>query len=472
MKLRTQILLVLLLFALLPILVTVITNLPRVLDMLGSFHRQVYLQDLRSDFRDIDEHLVSRQEMLKLLAKLPEPGVMLGQAEQVKDETSIDVARALYTEWINRILPDQLDIIEILFLDQQGQLRFWLERDAESHEWQPTLTPPVLPREALIKETLSATRPGVFISRVQIRPDAKENDPRRFMNLHLASPLGFVPEIGPTGAVLMAVDIGGMARRFSDTFWAYDDGRYLEVSMQAETGRTAFDDFPGIAEQFATGKVFLWTGGDGHQVLWVPLIQTAASGPLWVGRAVDSSPLVDFRSQLIIRIAGIGLVLMIIAWIVARWFALRADQIGYELTDGISRLLEDDEKVVFTWKWTDELTLLGEKLTRLAKKHISNNQRLLSHTRELEESNRYKSEFLANVSHELRTPLNSIVLLSKMLADKKSNLPEDKAKQAQVIHQAGRDLQSLIDDILDLSKIEARSASLNLENIDLPRLLE
>lgn len=472
MKLRTQILLVLLMFALLPILVTVITNLPRVLELLGSFHRQVYLQEMRSDFRDLDQHLASRQEMLKLLAKLPEPGLMLGQSDQEDDDQSdIDVARTHYIEWINRILPDQLDIIEILFLDQQGNLRFWLERNAEKHNWEPTLVKPLLPPDQLMEKTFAASQPEVNFSRVRIRVDAKEKDPRRFMNLHLSSPLGFIPGGGASGAVFMAVDIGGMARRFSDTFWAYDDGRYLEVSRQAETGRTAFDDFPGIAKLFPSGKLFLWQGGDGRQVIWVPLIQTESSGPLWVGRTVDASPLVDFRSQLILRIGGIILVLMIIAWIVARWFALRADRVGYELTEGISRLLEDDEKVVFTWRWTNELKLLGQKLTSLARKHVSNTQRIRSHTRELEESNRYKSQFLANVSHELRTPLNSIVLLSKILADKESGLAEDNAKQARVIHQAGRDLQALIDDILDLSKIEAGHSSLNLENIELQEIL-
>lgn len=470
MKLRTQILFVLLLFALLPILVTVVTNLPRVLDMLGSFHRQVYLQELRSDFRDLDQHLASRQEMLKLLAKLPEPGVILGQDEE-KDQSSIDIARTHYIDWINRILPDQLDIIEILFLDQQGRLRFWLERNAETYIWEPTLVAPNLPPEKLITQTLEATRPDVAISPVQINVEAKESDPRGFMNLHLISPLGIIPDMGASGAVMMAVDIGGMARRFSDTFWAYDDGRYLEVSRQAETGRTAFDDFPAAAEQFANGKLFLWQGGDGRQVIWVPLFQTASLGPLWVGRTVDASPLVDFRTQLILRIGGIVLVLMIIAWVVARWLALRADGVGRELTDGISRLLEDDEKVVFTWKTTNELKLLGEKLTSLAKKHINNSRRLKNHTRELEASNRYKSEFLANVSHELRTPLNSIVLLSKMLADEKSGLPQDAAKQASVIHHAGRDLQRLIEDILDISKVEAGHAALNLENIDLEKLL-
>ena len=91
---------------------------------------------------------------------------------------------------------------------------------------------------------------------------------------------------------------------------------------------------------------------------------------------------------------------------------------------------------------------------------------------ELEATSQYKSSFLANMSHELRTPLNSVLILANLLADNKAgNLTAKQIEYANIIHKSGHDLLTLINDILDLSKIEAGHVDLQLEPVSVNSVL-
>ncbi|AXH09461.1 hypothetical protein CP960_10380 [Malaciobacter halophilus] len=93
--------------------------------------------------------------------------------------------------------------------------------------------------------------------------------------------------------------------------------------------------------------------------------------------------------------------------------------------------------------------------------------------KELIEANKYKNDFLANMSHELKTPLNSIIVISSVMKkNKKGKLDEEQVKNMNIINTCGNDLLVLINDILDISKIEAGEVALNLKKVDIQELID
>ena len=119
------------------------------------------------------------------------------------------------------------------------------------------------------------------------------------------------------------------------------------------------------------------------------------------------------------------------------------------------------------------VTLQRWELNKLLKITQNTNKRLKLQTTRLEEANKYKDEFLSNITHELKTPLNSIILLSKLLLQNKTaNLAGDEIKKAEIIHNSGNELLRLIEDLLNVSKVEAGESALDIYNINSDNFLE
>ncbi len=104
---------------------------------------------------------------------------------------------------------------------------------------------------------------------------------------------------------------------------------------------------------------------------------------------------------------------------------------------------------------------------------LTESKRLIEEkAKEVERASKYKSEFLANMSHELRTPLNSLLILAKLLAsNEEGNLTEEQIEEAHIIHNGGLELLGLINDILDLSKVEAGKLTLVAEDVTLESIV-
>ncbi|MFJ2717811.1 HAMP domain-containing protein, partial [Streptomyces sp. NPDC087437] len=124
----------------------------------------------------------------------------------------------------------------------------------------------------------------------------------------------------------------------------------------------------------------------------------------------------------------------------------------------------------------DKASLLAEQNRDIEAKNLQieqARQELEARAQQLSLASKYKSEFLANMSHELRTPLNSLLILAQLLAQNPSrNLTPKQVEYAGIIHSAGSDLLQLINDILDLSKVEAGKMDVTPERVSLRQLID
>lgn len=149
----------------------------------------------------------------------------------------------------------------------------------------------------------------------------------------------------------------------------------------------------------------------------------------------------------------------------------------HELTNAKEELNQQKEELQATNEELEEKTNYLERHQKdLKQKSLEiekSKNEIEAKAKELELASKYKSEFLANMSHELRTPLNSLLILSETLANNDDgNLTEDQIEMATVINNGGNSLLTLINDILDLSKVEAGKLSLDYKDSIVSELVE
>ena len=180
----------------------------------------------------------------------------------------------------------------------------------------------------------------------------------------------------------------------------------------------------------------------------------------------------DIRQSLRQTTAGITIstVLMVVAvLLIAIWMANLLTRRITDVINGIHRFQHGDLDHRLKVRGKDEMAQLNRSFNQMADAVQASIERLKLARHTAEQANRMKSEFLANMSHELRTPLNGIIGLAELL----SLEIEDTSmrEHAEIIRDSGQHLMAVLNDVLDLAKVESNRISLNVEKFDLKALI-
>jgi len=182
----------------------------------------------------------------------------------------------------------------------------------------------------------------------------------------------------------------------------------------------------------------------------------------------------------------LGLPIILIILFIAQYFSKRITKPLLKLSEGAMRIGEGDNSFRINESGNDELSKLSKSFNLMSQKindreqDLENNsvvlklknEELVEKNKIISKANNLKSEFLANMSHELRTPLNSIISLSELLSDyNETTNVKDSISYSKIINRNGKKLLFMINDILDLSKIEAGNIDLFLEKFSISKII-
>jgi signal transduction histidine kinase len=256
--------------------------------------------------------------------------------------------------------------------------------------------------------------------------------------------------------------------------WVGDSLVYANIAA-ADARIASPSRVDGSAQQYDVGGT-AYLGAAKRSVLGTGALVYAVFSPL--------APLQAALTASVLTVAGVGVLLVAGTLIAGGFIANRLLQPIERLRAGAAQIGSGDLTQRITVKTGDELEALAEQFNdmagRLQESYSDLEQKVDDRTRELSAANRqlaeasqHKSQFLASMSHELRTPLNAVIGLTEMMVTNAQRFGTEKALEPlRRVNAAGTHLLGLINEVLDLSKIEAGKLDLNVETVDLPRLVD
>lgn len=476
MRIRTILFLTLFLLWTVPAVVMVRLNLPTVLEQFTQSAKEKQLATLQNDFLKLNNLLEKRKDTLRVFSVNPGSREL---ASSVSGKVPLPMIRKRFGKMMVDWYQKDTDIFRIMIVDHLGQQQLRIERHSDGFlQICPDSALEDSSRDVFFQEGVSMAAEDIHFADIRFT-DGLQDDSKQIV-VQLVVPVA-PPDGTALGVASIEFNLGRFLIDYPNHIILRGDGVHFQVEEEqifVQKEGELFTAFPTLKDSLQRLEPFTATDKKNNTIALMPLIKDQhGEHVLWVGQSVDTSDtelwLSQFRKRIVLLMASFFIIMIVVSLLIAG----KVNTILTKLLSGVSNIVNHDRMASFNFTRPLELKRLGDGLNQLAVDHqqyieeiTGREQKLIQARSEAEAANQAKSVFLANMSHELRTPLNAILGYTQIFAAD-SSLSHQQQSGIKTIHQSGEHLLLLINDILDISKIEAGKMVLHQREFRLPEFL-
>lgn len=400
MKLQKLIFITLLAVGLLPLLLFISLNFPKIMMKLQQSGEERQLLALQQDFHDLNNLMQRRQESLQNLSHIP--GI-LDLATPTENEVSTPLIRKRLSELLKRWYDSKEDINRISIIDSKGKERLSLSRNSEGHlQLDPRNSHVAEEHSNIHQERVYYNDPSTtFSTGVHLHKSAGKN--KKIPHTHQAVTIGRSPG-SSKGVAIMHIDLQSFLDKYPDYFLMRGDGAYIRtpgsksVNSQPEPGE-ALEDFRKLEPLLDSPKPATLSHKELGNTSLLPLVvDDHRENSLWVGHKVTREDIKEWLTSFLTVFIIILLAMIFIIVAAANKVSSKIDGFVKDLTTGLTGLLESYTPVKFSWNWPNEIKVLGEDLTRLADKYLASNRAREETEKELQGVSRQQQMILSSAA--------------------------------------------------------------------------